>query len=267
MPSFGLDEQEHEQLKTAGYLVRESIFDTAETMQIASLCEQVVQRVAHSKENLYLDMGHYVFEIDKKLEVVIKWERENPEVLLGLEPVAHLSPDLRHWALDSRLTGPAADLIGHSEVCLYTEKLNLKKSRFGGPIVTHQDHPYWVDVADDVDKIATAVVFLDDASLANGCIEVLPGSHLGGLQKGKNTSGFGSNEMDTSDLDQSGFIPLEVPAGSAAFFGPRLVHRSLHNHSNQDRRAILFSYQPFGFRHSRHFVRLDKIPTDRKQSR
>ena len=176
-----------------------------------------------------------------------------------MEPVAHLNEAIKDWALDNRLTDPIADIIGCEKLTLYTEKLNVKRARFGGPIVTHQDHPYWADVSEDVDKMATAVVFFDDATVENGCIEALPGSHKWGIQKGKSEAGFGSNEMDTSEIDLTGFVPLEVPAGSAVFFGPRLIHRSLHNNTDEDRRAILFSYQPQGLKHSRAFIDLTKL--------
>ncbi len=48
-------------------------------------------------------------------------------------------------------------------------------------------------------------------------------------------------------IDVSRLVPLEVPAGSVAYFGSLLVHRSLPNRSAEDRRALLFSYQPKGY--------------------
>ena len=125
-------------------------------------------------------------------------------------------------------------------------------------IVTHQDHPYWVDVSDNVEKIVTAVVFIDAATAENGCIEVLPGSHQWGLQKGKSEEGFASNEMDEARIDLTGLVALELPVGSVIFFGPRLIHRSSYNRSHKDRRAILFSYQPAGLKHSRAYIDLSR---------
>jgi hypothetical protein len=39
-----------------------------------------------------------------------------------------------------------------------------------------------------------------------------------------------------------------VPAGTLVFFGSLLVHRSLPNRTDQDRRVLLYSYQPAGRR-------------------
>jgi ectoine hydroxylase-related dioxygenase (phytanoyl-CoA dioxygenase family) len=39
-----------------------------------------------------------------------------------------------------------------------------------------------------------------------------------------------------------------VPAGTVVYFGPMLVHQSAQNFSDQQRRALLYSYQPAGRR-------------------
>jgi len=47
-------------------------------------------------------------------------------------------------------------------------------------------------------------------------------------------------------FDLARLRPLEVPAGTVAFFGAFLLHRSLPNRTDGDRRALLYSYQPAG---------------------
>jgi len=104
-------------------------------------------------------------------------------------------------------------------------------------------------------RVATAMLFLDDASIANGCLEVVPGSHREGLQERRSMEGLGGLEMDPLQYDHSRLLPLEVPSGSVVFFGPFLVHRSLPNRSDVDRRALLYSYQPSGHPHLRELTR------------
>jgi ectoine hydroxylase-related dioxygenase (phytanoyl-CoA dioxygenase family) len=94
------------------------------------------------------------------------------------------------------------------------------------------------------------MLFLDDADRTNGCLEVVPGSHLGGVRGGKTTRGFGKFEMEPDAEEASKLVSLEVPAGSVAYFGSLLVHRSVPNRSGQDRRALLYSYHPRGRTHS-----------------
>ena len=59
-------------------------------------------------------------------------------------------------------------------------------------------------------------------------------------------------ELATLSLPQTTVTAaLEVPAGSVVWFGPLLVHKSEPNRSPNERRTLLYSYQPHGFDHSR----------------
>jgi len=197
-----------------------------------------------------------MFEFQREFETVVKWEPGAPDVVQGLEPFAHLSEPLRHWGLDPRLVDPSKDIVGENEIALFTEKLNLKRKMDGGPIVLHQDHPYWAPLTDIADRVATAMVFLDDATRENGCLEVARGSHRFGIYEQRKTEGFGSLEMNVGKFDLGRLEPLEVKAGAVVFFGAFLVHRSLPNRSGSDRRALLYSYQPSGQPHLRELTKL-----------
>ncbi len=253
-----LDAAEQRALARDGYLVRRDVFSPAEVNDLCDACEDLVARLLAGARRRRFDMGSSVFEVDPAAETVVKWEQDAPDVVLGIEPFAHLGGALEACARDPRFLEPMKDVVGADEVSLYTEKLSLKRPQDGGPITLHQDYPYWADVADDASRIATAVLMLDDSNLANGCLEVAPGSHRGGARPGKDVAGFGSFEMDPGEFDESKLIPLELPAGSVVLFGAFLVHRSAPNRSDTQRRALLYSYQPAGMRHSREFVKLGR---------
>jgi phytanoyl-CoA hydroxylase len=194
-------------------------------------------------------MGAYMFQRMEDLLITVKWEPDSPEVLQGLEPLAHISPELRNWGLDPRLTDPCKALGGDEAPVLWTEKLNLKRAAAGGRYTLHQDHPYWRNLSLVADRVITAMVFLDDASVENGCLQVAPGSHRDGMLARRQVQGFGSAEMDPDLFDHARLKPVEVKAGGVVFFGAFLVHRSLPNRSAHDRRALLYSYQPAGHPH------------------
>lgn len=247
-----LDAGERDRLAKQGYVVRERVFDAAECAAIAAACEALVERVREA-EGLHgpsMPLGSYRFQANRALCTMVKWEPEFPDEVQGVEPFAHFDDTLRRWGQDPRFTAPIADLLDVPAVSLFTEKLNCKRARVGGPIVLHQDYPYWVESAEDPGQVATAMLFLDDANRTNGCLEVVPGSHLGGVRSGKTAHGFGKFEMDPEAEEAAGLVALEVPAGSVAYFGSLLVHRSVPNRSEHDRRALLYSYQPRGRAHS-----------------
>jgi len=255
--SLGFSTEEKKQYEEEGFVVRRAVLGTSDLRAIADACEEIASQLQSLERKPHLEMGSYVFEIAGEKRTVIKWEKGARDTMLGVEPVAHLHPTVEKYALDPRLARPMADALCCDLVDLYTEKLNLKRARDGGPIVLHQDYPYWVGVADDAERIATAVLFLDDANLDNGCLQVAPGSHRGGVQTGKQSeAGFGRNEMDPEQFDRSQLVPLEVPAGSVVFLGSLLVHGSEPNRSDSDSRALLYSYQPAGSRHAREYIRI-----------
>jgi ectoine hydroxylase len=155
------------------------------------------------------------------------------------------------------------DILGCDAPALFPEKLNLKRPHHGGANPLHQDHPYWVDSADVAAEVATSMLFLDDSTQVNGCLYVVPGSHLDGEWK-KRTDGdrFAGNEIDAAAYADVNAVPLEVPAGSVVMFGAFLAHKSAPNLSDRERRAILYSYQPPGRR-----LQVDNLRTGWQRAR
>ena len=245
-PSQGLEPGEHAQLERDGFLVRERALHAGEVARVGQACEELVARLcARGLTTPKISAGSYCFQADPELCTILKWEPGHPEVVQGVEPFAHFDPVLRAWGMDPRFVDPMRDLLG-AEVELFTEKLNVKRARVGGPIVLHQDHPYWIANSKDPAEIATAVLFLDDATRDNGCLEVVPGSHRQGVRPGGGKPGFGEFEMDPTSVPDHELVALEVPAGTVVYFGSLLVHRSLPNRTGGDRRTLLYSYQPAG---------------------
>ena len=256
--TFNLDAKEEAGLDRDGFVVREGVFSPDECAQIAADCEAMVSDLEAAKRDSKLKVGSYMFEALDDFATIVKWEPFAPDVVQGVEPFAHFCEPLRRWGLDPRLVDPCKSIVGQEDIVLFTEKLNVKRAQHGGAIVLHQDFPYWEGMTPIAHRVATAMVFLDDATIANGCLEVAPGTHkVGKHPQKKNTDGFGSLEMDDEIFDLGRLQPLEVPAGTVAYFGAFLVHRSLPNTTQGDRRALLYSYQPAGHPHgvelNRHF--------------
>ena len=73
--------------------------------------------------------------------------------------------------------------------------------------------------------MATATIYLDDTTLDNGCLEVVPGSHRAGRHPTRtDTDVFGNLEMDPAANAHLERVPVELPAGSVVLFGAFLAH-------------------------------------------
>lgn len=248
MSSYVLSAEDRRRFDVDGYLVREATFSPEDVSSIADDCEELVAKLVRHRHGERMTFGSYTFDADMQHDTVIKWEGDS-DVVHGIEPFAHLSESLNDWAYDSRFIDPMEGIIGCRAPELFTEKLNLKRPNHGGANPLHQDHPYWHRVAEEAGDVYTAMLFLDDSTLANGCLQVVPGSHRAGeWAKRKDGDRFAANEIDADAYPEVEPVPVEVPAGSVIFFGAFLVHQSAPNLSAIERRAILYSYQPAGRR-------------------
>jgi hypothetical protein len=250
-----MTEAEQAQYERDGFLVRESVFSGDEVAAMIEASESLVAGLVEGRQGRRFTVGSYTFEPDLLDHVILKWEGDT-DALHGIEPFAHLSKDLETWGLDPRFTEPMQHIVGNPAPCLFTEKLNLKRAGVGGPNPLHQDRPYW-DEAPDPEHTATAIVYLDDTTPENGCLEVVPGSHTVGRHTTRSDSdAFGNLEMDPDANAQMDRLQVVVPAGSVVFFGAYLAHATGPNSTAKDRRALLYSYQPAGLEHSLEALKL-----------
>jgi ectoine hydroxylase-related dioxygenase (phytanoyl-CoA dioxygenase family) len=96
-------------------------------------------------------------------------------------------------------------------------------------------------------SLTAAWIALDDATVENGCLWVLPGSHRPGVlypDRDHHDPRFDC-EVEAFDFpyrDQDA-VPVEVPAGSVVVFNGYLLHRSLPNTGRHGlRRALVNHY-------------------------
>lgn len=94
-------------------------------------------------------------------------------------------------------------------------------------------------------SLVGAWIALDDATVDNGCLWVVPGSHRHGYLWPTRAHG-NAEEYDPSDqafgFDEREGIAVEVRAGSVVFFNGYTLHRSLRNRTTGYRRALVNHY-------------------------
>ena len=107
----------------------------------------------------------------------------------------------------------------------------------------HQDEDY-IPTRDR--SLTGAWIALDDATVENGCLWVLPGSQKRGIlwpQKFHFDTRFDcARESYDFPWDDADSVPVEVKAGSIVFFNGYLLHRSLPNRATGFRRALVNHY-------------------------
>lgn len=127
---------------------------------------------------------------------------------------------------------------GHAPVSIFRAMVMNKPAGQGTYLPWHQDGgDVWKL---DRDPLVTTWVALDPATRANGCVEVVPGTHRLGL-----LTTFGST-LTPEDAERhcpaDAVLPLEVEPGHALLLHNWLIHRSGINPSPVPRRAFSACY-------------------------
>ena len=152
-----------------------------------------------------------------------------------------LNPYYRHGAFravahDARIVDRVESLIG-PDLDLQHSKLNMKPAQVGSPVGWHQDLAYYPHTNDGV---LAVLIYIDDASEANGCVQVLPRMHHQYFEHTHPGGDFAGRILETVEAEPR---TLPAPAGSAIFLHGLTPHSSLSNHSSTDRRTLILAYR------------------------
>jgi hypothetical protein len=113
-----------------------------------------------------------------------------------------------------------------------------KPAQRGTILPWHQDR--WSDL--DRDPLITVWTALDPATIANGCVQVIPGSHHLGVINPSHSSAFVTEEQAARHAPEEKAVYLELAAGEALLLHNWLLHRSDVNRTEIPRRAFSVSY-------------------------
>jgi ectoine hydroxylase-related dioxygenase (phytanoyl-CoA dioxygenase family) len=142
-----------------------------------------------------------------------------------------------------QVTVPIAQLLGTSRVRFWHDQVFYKPPRHPGVVPWHQDYSYWTRATPP--NHITINILLDDASLENGCVHYVPGSHKWGLLP---KVSFGGNMDAMKEALPEHLRPAFKPvpavgkAGQASFHHSHTVHGSYQNASDRPRRAVVLNY-------------------------
>ncbi|MDE0078080.1 MAG: phytanoyl-CoA dioxygenase family protein [Caldilineaceae bacterium] len=153
------------------------------------------------------------------------------------------SLDVRRLILDPRLGRMASDLAGVEGVRIWHDQALIKQP-WANPTGWHLDNPYW---SYSSRKTLSLWVALDDATLQNGCLYFLPGSHKTATY---DNAGIGENIGDIFRVypqwQDIMAAPAEMKAGSASFHNGLIAHGAGANMTPGWRRAMTCGFMPDG---------------------
>jgi ectoine hydroxylase-related dioxygenase (phytanoyl-CoA dioxygenase family) len=142
-----------------------------------------------------------------------------------------------------RILDAVEDLIG-PDILLYLSTFWFKDAHDPRYVSWHQDSAYY---GLDPHDVITLWLAFSDSTPANGCVRVLPGTHLG--QSFDHTETYDADNLlargqSIEGTDGANAIDMALKAGQFSLHHERLVHGSAPNTSDHRRLGMSFTLLP-----------------------
>jgi ectoine hydroxylase-related dioxygenase (phytanoyl-CoA dioxygenase family) len=222
-----LSAEERRRYDEAGHLTVAGVFSIAEIdaalADVEAWGRAVLAELAPSERGWYLDAGVTTAEMLRKLD----------------DPIFH-RPALRRLAAQPGLVARVESIIGRG-VSVPFSQIFFKPPHGGGPKPVHQDNFYFGPA--DPERLITAWIALDDATVENGCMEFGEGTHRGPVHAHAAPPGEPFNlRVPPVIAELVAMTPAPVPRGGVSFHHGSVFHQSGDNHSPRWRRACAIHY-------------------------
>ncbi|MEE2725640.1 MAG: phytanoyl-CoA dioxygenase family protein [Candidatus Latescibacterota bacterium] len=225
-------EEMKDDYETNGYLVVNDVFDAGELSRIRDQIDALLADPDNPPEGV---------TIGREGNTVADKERAEArdDAVRGAAFLVRFMPFFQEVARQANLLSCARGLLG-SGVQVFRDQA-LFKPPHGQAKPLHQDQSYFC--VEPENDLTTAWIALDDATLDNGCMRYVPGSHLHGVFPVD-----ADPERPVHHIPRTGKVTLQpavdcpVSAGSVIFHHGCTLHSSAENRSSTWRRALIFHY-------------------------
>ncbi len=254
-----------EQFEEDGYLLVEDLLDPASDIQpLIDEYEAVLDGLAQKLKDEGVIQSTYAglsFN-ERMVNICIESGRtfgehfdfSLPQNGITAETPLHTGPAVFHMLTNPKMLDLVEDLIGPEIYSNPVQHVRMKlparaipqnsESYLTTRVPWHQDNGVIMPEADDA-TILTVWFPLSAATMENGCLQVVPGSHRAGIAQHCPTSaGIAIPETLVAEAEA---VPMPMRPGSVLVMTQRTVHSSLDNVSQDDVRISMdLRYQPIG---------------------
>jgi hypothetical protein len=180
-------------------------------------------------------------------------------------------PSLQGNLFERRAASIARQLCGDGMVIDFDQLLAKQPFRDDAVFAWHQDQAYWIDTPDR--RTATCWLAVDDSTVANGCMQFLPGSQNEPVRPHRPLHGDreASHTLVTDLRPGEQTLPVEIKRGDITVHCEGVLHGSGGNTSASRRRAYIVAFRSsdtveaerrLGFTHSHNDVKEVKNAVD-----
>ena len=237
--SFLLGDDEKRQFAEDGYVTLRQVLTSEELEELERLYTPFIEGKVAGMERDFCDMsGPY----DRKFEDFSLINAMLPRVY---------NPQVQGNIYERLTQSIAEQLIDATAVLDYDQFLAKKPAKDDAVFAMHQDLGYWPTGTPDT-ATTTCSLALDDADADNGCLRVVPGSHLetdlrphkpvfSAGESANLRDGGHSLSIELSAQDKVVLLP--VKRGDVTVHNERIVHGSGGNRSSRWRRTYIIAHR------------------------
>lgn len=155
-------------------------------------------------------------------------------------------PLLQQWATGAQLAQPLRQLLGDPVLLVQAHHncIMTKQPAYSSATGWHRDIRYW---SYQRPELISAWLALGDETLENGCLWVVPGSHLLPISAERFDQRLfllPEHPANIPLLQQAQAVPLS--AGDVLLFHANLFHAAGRNHTRQSKYSLVFTYRNAG---------------------
>lgn len=211
-----------------GYLIAPDMLDKNEVLQLKNETVKIFRG-----EYGIIEGMHPVTNEESDSEILKKY--------LAIHFPNKISPLIKDFLAHPSIVEVLKNVISPNVKCMQS-MLFVKGPNKAGQS-WHQDECF-IPTRDK--SLIGAWIAIDDATVENGCLWIIPGSHKAGylMSRIANTSNeyADTDTIDTAAFSENEKIPVEVKSGSVVFFNGYLLHSSNRNKTINDFRTALVNH-------------------------
>jgi ectoine hydroxylase-related dioxygenase (phytanoyl-CoA dioxygenase family) len=190
---------------------------------------------AHQGEPAYILKNGMLVQPEAQVPV----GANNPEDFVAKVFNTHLQGTAHDFAISDRAASLVSSILG-DDIDVFQSMFILKNpGAWGQP--WHQDSYYF-----NFDQQPQVGLWLaiSEATLDNGCLSVLPGSHTNAVLEHVPDLREGANQgyLEILGVDEGSAIPVLMSPGDLLVFNSFLLHRSVDNCGGARRSAMVYHY-------------------------
>lgn len=249
------------QIETQGYAIVDGILDAHDLSALKDDYHHLLERLAwqlHDAGVIASSYAHLPFEerltallTQPDIDLVQSMDITLPNGEVRPETELHVSRAIYNLLRHERLLDKVEEVVGGEILANPIQHVRMKPPQSSlaphqraivGQTGWHQDQGVARDVGDDTEML-TVWIAISDATEENGCLQIVPYSHLAGL-----ATHCAWHQMIIPDPLLAGKpLPVPLKAGDALFMHRLMQHSSLPNVSDGLRWSFDLRYQPIGY--------------------